>query len=317
MKKILSLAIGVMLVAMAVPALAETAVDFSGYYRLQHFNVVNYERGWNDDAASKTSMFRHRFQFQLVFHATEEIDVTWQIRAPHWANWGEYGVGARINAQSRAFFATIKQPWGTVRIGRLADGSPGTDGGLFTLGHNLSWGIHGNFYAGGKVFDFDDVVDGITYNKSFDNGFGLAAYYFKYSSNTGNANVKDGDIDRFGIEPRYTWDGGGASLGFIYHRDKSVNVNAAYNQSVNGNYTVSGVSNFLIGDGLEDLLDYLDPGANGYTNGSLVVGTEKDYTFVINPAFTQTWGAFSIGFEGAFAWGKTRYSVYYQGEDPG
>jgi hypothetical protein len=43
---------------------------------------------------------------------------------------------------------------------------------------------------------------------------------------------------------------------------------------------------------------------------------KKDYTFIVNPAFTHAWGPFSIGFEAAFAWGKTSYIAGLTVEDP-
>ncbi|MDR1658390.1 MAG: hypothetical protein LBT47_12740 [Deltaproteobacteria bacterium] len=305
MKKIMALVLGVLLVAMAVPALADTSVDFNGVYRLQHLNTNNIDRAWRSRDIDRGSLFRHRFQVGVTFHATDEIDVDWVIRAPHWANWGGEGATSIV---SRAYYATIKQPWGTIQVGRLADGAPGTVGGLSTLGHGPSWGGRGDLYAGGSIFDFNDTVDGITYNHEFGNGFGLAAYYFKFVTDTSE---KDADVDRFGIEPRYTWDGGGATLGFIYHRDKTPFYGGAW---FTPTYSWTSDNLSLFQGAFSELANHLR--AEGYVRGAIdFYGPDSDYTFIINPAFAQTWGAFSIGFEGAFAWAKTRYLVDASVED--
>jgi hypothetical protein len=292
MKKLLAVALGVLLVAMAVPVFAATDLSFSGGYVLMHNIHDNYQRSANRDgnAGFNDSFFRHRFNLKLTFQATEDIKVVWQIRAPHWGNWGSVGsgaVGSRYNAQSRYFYAEISQPWGTIQIGRVADGSPGVVGGLATLGHGPSWGSGGYLYAGGSVFNaWNDVSDGINYNVQLDNGFGFAAYYYKMSdSETPNRTVDD-DVERFGIEPRYLWDGGGLTFGLLWVRNM-----APLNETMANIFDLSGLDNYL----------YFDSFA-----------PKDDYTFVINPAIAHSWGQFSIGFEGAFAWGKTTYVLAYR-----
>jgi hypothetical protein len=281
MRKLLALALGVLLVSLAVPAFAESPVEFSGYYRLHHINNVNSVRADTNELRDSYSYFRHRINLGMTFHATDDIDFKWIIRGPHWGNWGELGVGGRPPIETYAAYATITQPWGTVQIGRLEDGLPGTTGGLATLGHDVSWGSGSYLYAAGGVFDFVDTVDGIIYNHDFGNGFGLAAYYFKMANDqtpdaVSELPAEDNDIDRFGIEPRYTWDGGGASLGVYYHRD----MNSGYELEIN--------------------------------NKDYSVKPFKDYLIVINPAFTQSWSAFSIGFEAAIGFGETTWRVYVE-----
>ena len=302
MKKILALAIGVLLVALAVPALAESPIDFSGRYRVIHVNHNNYGRSDTSDGQDSQSAFYHHLQLSVTFHATEDIDVGWVFRAPGWRRWGQDAIGATSTFQTRAFYATIRQPWGTVSIGRFPDGHPGTVGGLATLGHEPSWGPFGYVSS---VFNFNNFVDGITYNHDFGNGFGLAAYYFKQASTDYDPEaarpVKDADVDRLGIEPRYTWDGGGFTLGFVYVRDKSDFGEARLDD---------GDSNVFFD--YDDLVDLYDD-VTGYTitpTDEYFIGrvsTDSNYTFIINPAFTQSWGAFSLGFEAAFGWSKTKY----------
>ena len=301
MKKILALAIGVLLVALAVPALAESPIDFSGRYRVIHVNHNNYGRSVVNNGQDSQSAFWHHLQIGVTFHATEDIDVDWIFRAPGWRRWGQDAIGATSTFQTRAFYATIRQPWGTVQIGRLPDGAPGTVGGLMTLGHEPSWGPFG--YVA-PVFNFDNYVDGITYNHDFGGGFGLAAYYFKEVSTdyvpTALNPVKDADADRFGIEPRYTWDGGGFTLGFIYRRD----------MTDNGAAVATTTGNPVLGLDHDDWARIYEA-ATGNDPGNaaiiLAYGTDNHYAFYINPAFTQSWGAFSLGFEAAFGWSRTRY----------
>jgi hypothetical protein len=277
MKKLLALALGVLLVSLAVPAFAESTVEFKGYYRLNHFNSVNASKANTNEERDSESYFRHRINLGVTFHATDDIDFDWIVRGPHWERWGALGVGGRTDVETYAAYATITQPWGTVQIGRLADGLAGTVGGLSSLGHDVTWGSGSYLYAGGGVFDFNSTVDGINYNHEFGNGFGFAAYYFKMGIDLDEyvLPVKDNDIDRFGIEPRYTWDGGGASLGVIYQRD------------------------------METIEPY-----NVFN-----VRPVKDYLIGINPALTQSWGAFSIGFEAAIGFGETTWR-YYPPNDP-
>jgi hypothetical protein len=279
MKKLLALALGALLVTLSVPALADSPIDFTGYLRIQHLNHVNYTRASDNDFRDSESFFRQRFHINIVFHATDNVDVTWTVRAPHWRQWGGQGTAGDAGLVTKAAFATITQPFGTFEIGRLSDGGPGRDGGLATLGHGQGYGAF--VQSSGAFDDVADFIDGITYNHDFGNGFGLAAYFVKFETNDWTkrgyfnsppynvppsfttppeTGYKDSDSDRFGIEPRYTWDGGGASLGFLFHRDA--------------------------------------------TEG----GNEKYSTvYAINPAVTHSWGAFTVGFEAAFGWGSTKY----------
>jgi hypothetical protein len=81
-----------------------------------------------------------------------------------------------------------------------------------------AWG----FNATGNVFDRDSEVDGILYRNDWESGFGLKAFYIKFRTpnNTQVAYEKDGDYDRFSVEPYYKWDGGGASFALQYDRNQ-------------------------------------------------------------------------------------------------
>jgi hypothetical protein len=127
--------------------------------------------------------------------------------------------------------------------------------GLKTLGYT-----YGTTYIYANPFDYKQVADGISYTYTMDNGFGVNVYYAKFVTmdvDTAFRRDKDVDYDRYGVEPFYKWEGGGAALNLEYARDMR---NAT---------------------------------------------TEKDYAFFVNPAIFQTWGDFTIRFEGKIGWGET------------
>jgi hypothetical protein len=341
MRKILALAVCALLMALAVPAFAESPIDFSGYFRVQHINHWNFTRQVNNGDADVDSLFRHRLNLKVTFHANEDIDVVWNIRAPHWARWGQYGVGdTNTPITTYAAYAEVRQPWGTVQFGRILDG-PGIAGGLATLGYGPSWG---SLYAGSSVFDsWNDVADGINYNIQLDNGFGFAAYYYKHSSVLWDPvdEVKDGDLERFGIEPRFLWDGGGATLGFVYVRDQSNWDLYSYDNTARmllnpaiaaetgialGTLTPPAPITFLPAVDSFYAFSYDDlapivasyPGFDSTATPIYLwnVKKKKDYTFIVNPAFTHAWGPFSIGFEAAFAWGQTSFIAGVSPDNP-
>jgi hypothetical protein len=291
MKKLLALALGALLVASAVPAFAESRVEFSGFFKAYYQSLHNFNRSVDYHDGGDTvrgrdseAFFQNRLQIDVTFRPTDEIAINWRFRGPHYGKWGS---GDSYNLFTRFIYGEITQPWGPVVVGRLADGLPGTVLGLANLGYAPSYG---NEFLYNQVFDINDVVDGIAYVNSWDNGFGLAAWYVKAASNPYTADYgnyftdyysewisanpglftvspatanKDADYDHFGIEPHYKWADGGVSLALIYERDKTSPV------------------------------------------------VSSDYAFFINPALVQNWGPFSIHFEAKIGWGRTRISKNY------
>jgi hypothetical protein len=183
-----------------------------------------------------------------------------------------------------ALYAEIRQPWGTVQIGRLVDGLGSSSGGLASFGYVPAWG--GSEFLAVEVFDTGNPTDSVVYSHDFGNGFAIAAYYAKDAIDGnyvpqalvtggwggGFPQRKDADRDRFGIEPRYQWDTGGVSLGVVYVRDMT----------------------------FEQPWGFV--GAPFFAwNGQ---STKKAYEIQINPAFVQNWGPFSVHFEGVVGFGK-------------
>jgi hypothetical protein len=155
------------------------------------------------------------------------------------------------------------------------------------LGYAPGWGSEFLYVM---PFDIDGPTDSIVYSYDFGNGFTLAAFYAKdnldpFWGNDGSPALpqpprqnKDADRDRFGIEPRYQWDTGGFSLGLVYIRDMSL---------VWTERTPAAPS--PLNDPNNPNHPYMDRTA---------------WEIQINPAFVQSWGPFSIHFEGVVAWAK-------------
>ncbi|MDR0548982.1 MAG: hypothetical protein LBI10_06185 [Deltaproteobacteria bacterium] len=272
MKKLLALALGAALtLAYIVPAQAASKVDVSGWFRVLHHNLVNYNRAADGDYVQSDSFFDNRLNVNVDFKPSDDILVHWTLRAPNTHRWGAQTANPANNATqgssnayvvyTRAIYATITQDWGKLSIGRLEEQFPTSMNGLKTLGYT-----YGTTYIYANPFDFKNVADGIVYTYNWDNGFGINVYYAKHSTDdidTGYRIDKDVDYDRFGVEPVFKWEGGGASLNLEYARNMRNTTNSPANYE-----------------------------------------TVKDYAFFINPAIYQSWGDFTIRFEGKIGWGE-------------
>ncbi|MDR2945864.1 MAG: hypothetical protein LBV79_03860 [Candidatus Adiutrix sp.] len=265
MKTALVMALGaVMAAGSAAPASAASQIDFSGYYDVYFMNDVNLGKHAGGPAFTD-SFLGHRLNIDLVFRATDEISVHWRLRAPDFKRFGNTAYSAN-DGQGRTVMVThhiygqIDQAWGTLRIGQIDDAFDSY--GLGSLGYSPAtdpaWTNRSPFDSGGRI-------DGLRYNRTWDNGFGLTAQYQKVDNNDqmGLANPanasSDQDFDRFIIEPTYEWEGGGAALGLRYDR------NAALNE---GSYW--GAQN----------------------------------AWYVNPAVMHSWGNFSLHFEGMYGRSK-------------
>ncbi|MDR3205291.1 MAG: hypothetical protein LBV23_11235 [Deltaproteobacteria bacterium] len=236
MKKFLALFLGAILVANAAPSLAASKIDFSGYFKIFHSDESNFTRHWDNNQRDEDHYFANKIQMNVSIKPTDDIEIRWVIRGPDNYRWGAtaVGTGALTNVITRSLHVKIKQPWGTFYVGRIADNLPGNVGGLYTLGYRKKWG--NEWLHPDNIFDISAPVDGIAYDHDFGNGWGLQAYYAKWNHytplayitsaagvTTQNGTDKDRDRDVFGIEPRYKWDGGGASLGIEYIRNMNTN----------------------------------------------------------------------------------------------
>jgi hypothetical protein len=245
MRKITVLAALAMLLALAVPAMAESPVTFNGYLRVYHADLVNFTRADNGDAQDSDNFFANKFQLTVDIKPTEDVSVRWVMRTVYPARWGEYGAGVgggttATGVYTRSLHAMVRQPWGTLYIGRIADNLPSNVGGLYSLGYRRAWG---EFAYTSNIFDLSAPVDAVAYDKTFDNGFGFAAYYAKDAIGSpiplnAATQKKDEDKDEFGVEPRYKWDTGGVALGIAYVRDmRGANVDKDYAIFINPAFT--------------------------------------------------------------------------------
>lgn len=298
MKRALAMALGAVMVAgSAAPASAAAQIDFSGYYRVYNMNDVNlgkrndnYPGDQGDRNSTMTdSYWAHRLNIDLVFRATDEISVHWRLRAPSFKRFGSSGAFANDNQDRTAMvthhiYGQIDQDWGTVRVGQIDDGFDSY--GLGSLGYVPStdpmWTNVSPFDAGGRI-------DGVRYNNKWDNGFGLMAQYQIVDNNHGENNTQpslrdaagdrtdetnrwaDQDYSRYRAEGTYEWDGGAAAFGVIYDRNAT-----------------------------EFNTDLWEPTLLG-TDGQF----DKTNAWYINPAVMQSWGNFSVHFEGEMGWGTT------------
>ncbi|MDR0549849.1 MAG: porin, partial [Deltaproteobacteria bacterium] len=281
MRKLIIMALSVGLFLMAdFAAYAETKINLSGFYKIFHENNVNFLRNVDSDHRDNESYFWHRLQLTVDFKPTEDVTVRWVLRGPNNVRWGQvpYGdaSGANLAARpldlfTRAIYATVNTDYGKFVLGRHNGSMVGNIGGLETLGYNQRYGDFLVVHA----FDWNLPFDGITYSKTWDNGFGIHVLYVKERSENSTAHLydSDNDADRFGIEPFYKWDGGGVSLLLSYARDKSPN--NSYNLTQGG-------------------VTYAYP-------------VRDNWTFFVNPALILSWGNFTFHFEGKAAVGETEY----------
>ena len=268
MKKTLAMALGALLtVGSAAPAFAASQINFSGLYRM-YFNNTWNQTTTSSELATHDSYFGNRLELNLAFHATDEVSVYWRMRAPNFQRWGETG---SLGAITRFVYGVVEQDWGTVSIGRLADRF-----GYLGL-HNLGWAPGGveTVNTAWQPFDWDRPIDGARWANRWDSGFQLVAQFNRLQSrqtNYSGQGLSDEEFsDLFVLEPAYYWEGGGATLGLQYLRDRV------------------GLTGFTGAD--EDA----EPPASG--PGSLRV-------FYINPSIAHSFGDFSIHFEGKAGWGK-------------
>jgi hypothetical protein len=305
MRKLVLFCLALALAAASVPAMAATNIDFNGYLNVYHENLHNFSRSGVNDARDNDSFFENKLHINVEFQPTDDISVFWGFRGPNYSRWGS-AEGSGLF--TRSLYAEIRQPWGTLQIGRLLEGLGSTAGGVASLGYSPAWGSD-FLYA--HPFDIGDPTDSIVYSYDFGNGFVIAAFYAKdsidrFTGNTENVDEwvlanyppnglpitperiqrKDADRDRFGIEPRYQWDTGGVSLGVVYVRDKTF-----------------------------DLMEYDE--ANNQWDPEDFVSVKDAWEIHINPAFVQSWGPFSIHFEGVVAFGKYKMQHWFPNPNTG
>jgi hypothetical protein len=269
-----------LLIAFSSHAWAASPVEFRGYMKVYHESLSNFVRGY-ERPYDEESFFHNKLQVLLTFHPSDNAKVVWQLRGVSLQRWGT----TDLHSFTRGLYGELDFDFGTIRLGRILDGMPGNVAGLASLGY---FPIYGREYIYIFPFDYDNPVDGITYQKNWDleagNKFGILLFYYKQTSNidatsrgvvTGNypllfpytpdplaqdsLNPKDVDYDVFGFETTYKWETGGVSFGMEYDRNMS------------------------------------DP------------SVKKDWALYFNPAFYQVLGKITLHFEGKLGIGERTY----------
>ncbi|MDR3153487.1 MAG: hypothetical protein LBW85_04260 [Deltaproteobacteria bacterium] len=277
-------------------ASAESPVTFSGYLRLRTFALGGFPDNapGNPDYSKKSDRYAvTRLRVNVSFKPTDNIEVRWRFQGPNAARWGttDSSETGPFSLYSVYFYGVIKTSWGTISAGRVSYDIDSA--GLRTLGYLPTWG----FNTSGNIFDRDSENDGILYQNEWENGFGLRAFYVKRAHQdpvyvadnnpqnplypNGTYEVKDGDYDRFSVEPYYKWGTGGVSLAVQYDRNK-------YNWN-NYDRSFPAAGNF-------------DPSVG------------KSWAVTLNPAFYQSWkvgqaSELTVHAEAKYAFGKRQRHV--------
>ena len=247
------------------PASAGSHVDFFGVYSVLGASEGNIGNAPKDKSFTDNYM-AHWYDLFVTFQPTDEISIHWRV---HLLNDVDRFGSSQGGLQhfSKHLYATVKQEWGTVAVGRLD--SMANNYGLANLGYfpqSKDWGLE-------SVGPFDDLgnIEGIEYRRDWDSGLGLLAQFARWP-NYGYSRLSrssDYDHDIYTIEPSYKWENGGAALGLIYERNAG-------------------------GDG----------NAQGVKTHNAV---DKKEAWYLNPSFMHSFGALSLHAEAKAGWGTIDY----------
>ncbi len=228
MKKLFAMAWGVLLFVNAVPALADGAIEFSGYYSAYFLATenVSHNTGWNknltDDWTDSDQFFLNRLNLDLAYKPVEEFSMVLGLRGSDKESWS---TSARDKDQDpslelllRQFYAKLVQDWGSLAVGRIdnVDGA-----GLATLGYApISAGSAGDeSFLHRSPFDWNTPTDMLYYEKEWNSGFGLRGYYAKHGTEAYPEVFDEDTFDQVMVESSYKWGGGGASLALWMERN--------------------------------------------------------------------------------------------------
>ena len=289
MKKWFIIALGVLLlVAFTAPVMAETRMEFKGSYRVRYFYDSNLSLASESDQEWQSNYFDQRFRIEPEFIVSDNLSLTMRINGINGSRWGDAngaygeqatylysGMPSQDGFDLERCYMTIVTSFGAFQVGRV---SGGTDG-LTDLG-----------YAGGRFadatglnesdpFDSEGPTHRIIYILPIGN-FQIVALYEKVVEqdwrNQGNqAPIAvnpgwDDDTDGFALVPKYEWATGAANLTLVYGRSHAQNE-----------------PNFW---------------------GSLGTIPAMDrYLYSADLALIQSFGPFSLHFEGQYMWGTMEW----------
>ena len=188
MKNTLSIVLGIALaLGVAAPARTASQVDISGYSRSFYMTDHNCSRNYNGSNGAD-SYFITRLDVDVVFRPADEIGIYWRLRAPDLHRWG----GGQSEAKTKFIYGKVEQEWGAVCVGRL---DAPDQLGLASLGYIPASADFGMTRLG--PFDSSDDQDSLWYHKTWNNGFGLTAYYTLMAAQPDAANPIPPTLSRF------------------------------------------------------------------------------------------------------------------------
>lgn len=127
MKKFLTVALAIVLVAAVVGPAMATDVKFAGHYRVQGFWAESLDL---NDTSANDAFMDHRFRLQTSFVINDMLSVTTRFDAMDGTFWGGLGAnatsgGPQIN-WDRTWMTIKTGDYGTFSIGRMSGGTWGT-----------------------------------------------------------------------------------------------------------------------------------------------------------------------------------------------
>lgn len=291
MKKTLVLALGVfLLMAFCAPVMpevkAETKLDFSGHYRVRYWYRNNSSLSNDADQEDKQSYFDQRFRIQPTFTVSDCLKLVTRWRAINGVQYGQNPSGMNNSDLwlERAYM-DIKTKYGLFAIGRQSGGTAG----LTSLGYDGPLGMTTSDLLYVDPFDSEGPRDRIKYTLPLGAATLVGVYEKTTEQDSGNlggapANTYpqgwfgyDDDRDLYALAGLYKWATGNAGLWFIYTRDHTVTESTETQNNVN-------------------FLPYVYRDTNIYT---------------INGALINSFGPFSLHFEGIYQFGTSNVPGAY------
>ena len=329
MKKLLFIALaGVLTLALALPAFAETQIKFKGSYRVRYWYKNNLNLAHKQKQENKSTYFDHRFRLSLSFHPSEVLSLnlsTQVVKDQKWGNqksgmsWkNKYDAGASTVAalsgggyylqtasqnvnniwdngiEFYRVYMTILTPYGKFDVGRMSGG----EAGLTVFGY-----YGGPFHEDLAVFCSEEPRDRIKYTFKYGN-FVLLGVFEKVAEIDSNNGTYDSDADTFYLVPVYSFGDegfrGAVNCLFTYVRDHSGSM--SFGSNFSNNPVAPSIAYNAAG-----LLAMADSATSRVTGVYGIYGAERDI-YSIWPAAMLEFGPFGLHTTFKYATGEYRPS---------
>ena len=293
-KKWFILALGVLLlVAFTAPVMAETKVEFSGSYRVRYFFDQNLSMASESDREWQSNYFDQRFRIEPKFIVSDALSLTLRINAINGSRWGDAngiyggqatyaygGVNSNEGFDLERCYMTIVTNFGAFIVGRTTGGAAG----LAPLGY------YGGRFADATGFNESDPFDNegpthrIIYQLPVGN-FKITALYEK---------VIEQDWRNQGNQANAGWPAPAPAAAPGYDDDADMFVLVPQYQ------WSTGVANMT--------LVYQ---RNHATNEQVTPFAADVDLYFIDIAAIQSFGPFSMHFEGQYRWGTREFDRWF------